>query len=114
MANTDRHVIFKGGARIADEAAIQKLLAPVPRSSEIRPLLTRGSLIQRYDSDAQRDYWLASDGRVVLCVAIAGIGISDAGQIRLSYEKLESPTFSAELIMKLVTRVTGAEVWLVT
>lgn len=108
--------IYKAAALISDNAALDDLFAPVPNSAPVRAKLAERTHFRTwyYDKETRRDHWIATNGEVVVCVAIAGLGIEDAAKVRAAYEQVEDPVFgNMPLLAAVVTKATGYTVELV-
>lgn len=104
--------IYEAAARIDDAPSLERLLAPIPKSEQIRAMLGSEFFIQGYDSESRRDTWVASDGSIIVCVTIADIGAEDAARVRLLQqqryeERGENLELSHRTVAALVSEALG-------
>ena len=103
--------ISEAAARIDDASALERLLAPIPNSEQIRPLVGSEFFVQGYDQETRRDTWVGSDGSIIVCVTIVDIGVEDAARVRLlqqqGYEEREERGAKFALSHRTVTSLVS-------
>lgn len=104
----------RADARIEDDAALDRLLEPLPEAEELRVRLRRPLFVRAWDADAQRDYWVQSDGMHVRCLTLSGLTLRQAAAVRVRWDALRAkPALTAERLADLIAEETGAPVTLV-
>ncbi|MBV8798780.1 MAG: hypothetical protein JO208_03075, partial [Alphaproteobacteria bacterium] len=96
--------------------AFARFLEPIPKSEQLRALLGRREFsTQYYDEETRRDFWVGSDGSVVVCVTIADIGLEDAARVRLLQQQRSQEcggkfVLSHETVALLVSEALGGTI----
>jgi hypothetical protein len=78
--------IEESQARLTDEAALARLITSIPLPHSVRALLRKPFLGRRWDCVHQCDHWLASDGRIVVCVKVSGASASVIARMRTRFD----------------------------
>jgi hypothetical protein len=108
MKNSTDIQIYKAEARITDADALERLFALVPDNEPERARLGTTFITVMYHPETRRDYWLASDGKLVVCLTIAGIDHETALKIRDLYFQQDNPTFNdVRTLAAVVALATG-------
>jgi hypothetical protein len=102
-------MLFSATARASDSEALDQLLAVVPDRGEVRSLLGKNFFGQMYERETKRDFWLGSDGKIVVCITIAGVNLEDAAKIRAAFDQ-KTDTLDKRTVASLVSSVTGLTV----
>jgi hypothetical protein len=107
--------VSRAEAHVDDAAALDRLLAPLPEASELRPRLNSPFFARAWHAERSCDYWVASDGRRVTCFTISGLTLQQAAAVRVRWDALRSRTeLSEELLANLIADQTGTSVTLVS
>ncbi len=102
-------------ARLDDAAALDELLALLPEAQDLKARLSGPFFARAWDTDAQRDHWLASDGIRVTCYTITGLTLPQAAAVRVRWDAMRGrAALTEEVLANLVARETGNPVTLVT
>jgi hypothetical protein len=105
--------VRRGDARLADGAALDRLLQHLPEAEEVRPRLAEPFFARAWDAEAQCDYWVASDGERVTCYTISGLTLGQAAAVRVRWDALRGRAeLSEDLLADLIARQTGCSVTL--
>src|SRR5579871_6816060 len=108
---TVRHV----AAALTDGAALDRLLEPLPEASELRPRLAGEFFARAWDPKMQRDYWIASDGRSVVCFTIRGLTLKQAAAVRVRWDaKRARRKLGHEALADVIAAQLGCSVTLET
>lgn len=99
----DRLQILEAAAPINDAPALERLLAPIPKSEQIRALLGGEFLFQYYDKETRADFWVGSDGTGIHCVSIVDIGLEDAARVRALAESRGRIELNCKAVASLVS-----------
>lgn len=73
-------------AQLADEAALIELIEAIPLPLSVRPLLRKPFLGRRWDYVRRCDNWLASDGKLVICVKVFGAPATMIARMRTRFD----------------------------
>lgn len=99
--------------RLRDDDALAKLLATIPHTDAVRPLLTKPFFGRRWDYLNQCDHWLASDGERVVCVMIFGAPAALISRMRMRFDELRdaSPELkpSRKVLRQLLAKIKREE-----
>ncbi|HTT00897.1 MAG TPA: hypothetical protein VMG11_02325 [Steroidobacteraceae bacterium] len=107
--------VSRAEAQVDDAGALDRLLAPLPEATELRPRLTVQFFARAWDAERRCDYWVASDGRRVTCFTISGLTLQQAAAVRVRWDALRSRTeLSEEVLADLIADQTGTSVTLVS
>jgi hypothetical protein len=105
--------VRRADARLDDGAALDRLLEPLPEAQDLRSRLSGPFFARAWDADAQRDYWLASDGLRVTCYTISGLTLRHAAAVRVRWDALRGRAELTEnTLADLIARETGSPVTL--
>ena len=103
--------IYRHEARVADSAALARLLEPLPEHAELLPRLSSPFFARAWDSRTDRDHWISSDGARVLCLTVAGLTLSEAAQVRVRWDaRRRHRTLEASVLAALVATEMGVQV----
>lgn len=105
---TVRHV----AAPVTDAAALDRLLAPLPEASELRPRLMRAFFARAWDVKLQCDYWVRSDGAHVVCFTIRGLTLQQAAAVRVRWDAKRRRKLSQEALADVIAAHIGCSVTL--
>ncbi|MGC8517651.1 MAG: hypothetical protein ACP5P4_03885 [Steroidobacteraceae bacterium] len=82
-------------ALISDQAGITRLLQNVPDAQEIGTELVQPCFTWRCQAEAQRSYWIASDGVTALCLTVVGLNLDEVIAVWLAVdERRAQPGFA--------------------
>lgn len=97
--------VQRASASLEDAPALDRLLAPLPEASELRPRLTGQFFARAWDAAAKRDYWVSSDGALVVCFTIEGLTLKQAAAVRVRWDSQRSrPELTSELLADLIAK----------
>jgi len=96
---------------LTDDEPLSKALLSTPYPRSVPRLLRKGFFGRRWQQSESCDYWLASDGVVVMLFRIQGATAAQVSAIRLRFDErtAKNPNLelSEELLLELVTFVSG-------
>ncbi len=105
--------VHRSEAPLEDGAALERLLEPLPEAEDLRARLSGPFFARAWDAVAQRDHWLASDGRRVTCYTISGLTLRQAAAVRVRWDALRGRTALTENVLAdLIAWETGSPVTL--
>jgi hypothetical protein len=105
--------ITSARARVADPAALMRLLDDVPDAEEIRAELTRPYFTRRWQYSGQRSFWIASDGTTAVCLTLTGLDLDEVIAVWLSFDehrRREGFTFSAHALSEIIQLELGVTI----
>lgn len=73
-------------ARVADRAAVERILEGVPLSQEICAALYRPYFARRWDASCERSFWISSDGTETTRLIVTGLSIDETIAIWVGYD----------------------------
>ena len=103
------------GARVSDDAALDRLLAELPGAEELRPRLAAPFFARAWDAGRARDLWIVSDGQDVRCYVISGLPLPQAAAVRVRWDNRPAgadSTLSLEALADAVAATAGSAVTL--
>ncbi len=107
--------VQRAEAQLSDGPALDRLLEHLPEAQEVRPRLVAEFFARAWDPQAQRDYWVTSDGRCVTCYTISGLTLQQAAAVRVRWDAMKGRVaLSEELLADLIAHQTGGSVTLVS
>ncbi|HTX24880.1 MAG TPA: hypothetical protein VMD03_09505 [Steroidobacteraceae bacterium] len=107
--------VRRAEAQVVDRAALDRLLEHLPEADEVRPRLSEPFFARAWDGEAQRDYWVASDGQRVTCYTIIGLTLKQAAAVRVRWDaKRGRAELTEHLLADLIARETRSRVTLVS
>jgi len=71
---------------LRDDASLSRLLQSTPYPRSVPRLLRKGFFGRRWQQSESRDYWLLSDGVVVMLFTISGASAAQVSAIRLRFD----------------------------
>lgn len=80
--------IHERQAYLHDRASVAKLLASIPWPHSVGSLLRKSFFARKWDGTHQSDYWLASDGTMVVSVRISGASAAAVAKMRMRFDDL--------------------------
>ena len=100
-------------ARVDDPASLDRLLAPLPESGELRSRLREALFVRAWDESAKLDYWVRSDGMRVACFMLSGLTLKQAAAVRVRWDALRGrAALTEDRLADLIARETGGPVTL--
>jgi hypothetical protein len=103
--------VVRTDARLEDSTALTRLLEPLPEAGELRAQLSSSFFARAWDKRANRDYWISSDGALVVCFTVCGLNLKQAAAVRVRWDALGGQTLLSERVLaELVSAETGQTV----
>lgn len=105
--------ISRVDAQVADRKALSAFFKSLPGSASLRVAVRNGSTLfwQMWVADTSTDYWLACDGKQVMCFTVRGLTLRQSARVRELWESLRNATPGIELdrpgLLAMVREVTG-------
>jgi hypothetical protein len=89
--------ILDAMARLDDAEAMGRLLAPIPDSDQLRPMLVPGysGRSQRYFREMLKGLYIAADGVTVACLTVTGITLEQGATIAAECDAIAQWTAAA-------------------
>lgn len=87
--------ISSGTARVADRAALDRLLDGVPLAQEICAYLDRPYFARRWQSSEERSFWISSDGTTTTRLIVTGLDVDETIAVWFSYDEYRRRTGAA-------------------
>jgi hypothetical protein len=103
-------LIFKAVVDVGDSGAVARLLAAIPESAKLEPLIKSRFAETLYDPKTQRDYWIGGDDKHIACLMITGIGMEEVQRIRALFDTPGQNFFDIQELVSHAARVTGGAV----
>jgi hypothetical protein len=80
--------IWRAAARVDDKPAMDRLLSILPRMDVELTVPGDGAITRLWDKHTRRDFWLASDGEVIMCITIQGLNAKQSTELRMRFDQL--------------------------
>lgn len=100
-------------ARVADPAAMMRLLDEVPGANEIRAELRKPYFTHRWQRSMKRSFWITSDGTTAVCLILTGLEVDELVAIWGNldeYRRRPGCILSANTLRKVIEAEIGLSV----
>ena len=105
--------ISSARARVADAAAVIRMLDEVPEGDEIREELSKPYFTRRWQQSTKRSFWITSDGTTAVCLTLTGLEVDEMVAVWVSfddYRRRAGFTLSASSLSEIIESELGLAV----
>ena len=78
--------ICSARAQVNDSRALNRLLDEVPDAEQIGAQLCKPCFTRRWQQSMQRSFWIASDGKIALCLTLSGLDVDEMVAIWVAFD----------------------------